>query len=154
MVGNCRVKVLYTGGTFDVLHYGHLDFLKRCKILADTVVVALNTDDFVGQFKGSKPVMTFKERKKSLEHCQYVDAVVPNSGGKDSKPSISEVNPSIIAVGTDWASRDYYSQMGFSQDWLDLMGICLVFIPYGDPSIISTTEIKRRILENENRCDR
>jgi glycerol-3-phosphate cytidylyltransferase len=148
------MMTLYTGGTFDVLHYGHLDFLKRCRILSGNVVVALNDDDFIEKFKGNPPIMSYKERKKSLEHCPYIDRVVRNIGGNDSKISIEQINPSIIAVGTDWASRDYYSQMGFTQEWLDEKGICLVYIPYGDPSIISTTEIKRRILENENRSDR
>lgn len=147
------MRTLYTGGTFDVLHYGHLDFLKRCSLIADNVVVALNDDNFIEKFKGNPPVMSYEERKKSLEHCCYVNRVVKNIGGKDSKISIEAVNPSIIAVGTDWASRDYYSQMGFTQDWLDEKGICLVYIPYGDPSIMSTTEIKRRI-KNEDRRNR
>ena len=93
-------KILYTGGTFDLLHFGHFNFLKKCKSICDEVVVSLNTDEFIEQFKGKKPVMSYQEREKSLLYCQYVDKVVPNFSGEDSKPSILSVNPSIVAIGS------------------------------------------------------
>jgi len=138
-------NILYTGGTFDLLHFGHFNFLKKCKSICNEVVVSLNTDEFIEQFKGKKPVMSYQEREKSLLYCQYVDKVVPNFSGKDSKPSILSINPSIIAIGDDWAHKDYYSQMNFTQEWLDEKSIVLVYIPYTKG--ISTTEIKRRLSE-------
>lgn len=138
-------RVLYTGGTFDLLHYGHLNFLKMCKQIADEVVVSLNTDSFVGQYK-CKTVLNYEERRLSLLHCQYVDRVVENSFGADSKPSILNVNPDIIAIGDDWATKDYYSQMGFTQEWLNSNEIVLVYIPYTKD--ISSSDIKNRIIKD------
>ena len=140
-----NLKTLYTGGTFDLLHFGHFNFLKKCKQISDKVVVSLNTDDFIRRFKGSNPVMTYQEREKSLSYCPYVDSIVPNTSGEDSKPSILSINPSIIAIGDDWAQKDYYSQMNFTQEWLDENNIVLIYIPYTKG--ISTTELKRRLSE-------
>ena len=53
------------------------------------------------------------------------------------------VQPNYIIIGSDWARKDYYKQMGFTQDWLDERDIGLIYVPYTDG--ISTTEIKRRI---------
>jgi glycerol-3-phosphate cytidylyltransferase len=137
---------LYTGGTFDILHYGHLKFLKQCKLISNHVVVCLNRDSFVERYKGVKPIMSFKERKISLEHCKYVDEVIENKYDENSRSMIELVKPKIIAVGSDWAGKNYYSQMGFSQDWLDENEIVLAYLPYGNNGI-STTEIKKRIKE-------
>lgn len=137
---------VYTGGTFDLFHSGHANLLRRCKEIAgaDGVVVAsLNLDDFVFKFKNKYPVCSYEERKATLEACRYVDLVIPNIGGTDSKVSISTVNPDYIVVGSDWARKDYYSQMSFNQEWLDSRGIGLVYVPYSDG--ISSTEIKRRM---------
>jgi len=133
---------LYTGGTFDLFHYGHVSFLKKCASISDRVVVGLNTDDFVERFK-RKPIMSFKERALSLQECRYVDEVVENTYGENSKPTILEVNPDIIAIGSDWATKDYYKQMDFDQEWLDCNGIMMIYIPYNRD--ISTTKIKNRI---------
>jgi len=108
-----------------------------------SVIVSLNTDEFIEEFKGVKPIFNYNERKELLEQCEYVDEVICNIGGADSKPAILQVNPNIIAVGTDWAGKDYYKQMGFTQKWLDDRGIVLVYLPYA--AIISTTEIRRRL---------
>lgn len=139
-----KEKVLYTGGTFDLFHAGHVNFLRQCKKIADKVVVSLNTDQFIEEYKGKKPILSFKDRKEILLSCRYVDSVVENIGGKDSKISIMMVNPSIIAIGDDWAKKDYYKQMNFTQDWLDEKDILLVYIPYTQGT--STTEIKKKIL--------
>lgn len=136
-------KVLYTGGTFDLFHSGHVNFLKSCKKLADTVIVSLNTDEFIKEYKGSSPIINYEDRKTVLLSCKYVDKVIPNIGGKDSKPSIIMVNPDIIAIGDDWARKNYYEQMQFTQEWLDKKNILLVYIPYKQG--ISTTEIKKRL---------
>ena len=126
-----------------MFHSGHARFLQRCAELGP-VTVALNTDEFIEEYKGKPPVISYADRERVLLACRYVDQVVPNIGGTDSKPSIEEVWPDIIAIGTDWARRDYYAQMGFDQDWLDERQIALIYIPYTQG--ISSTAIKERML--------
>jgi len=64
--------ILYTGGTFDLLHYGHMNFLKQCSKISDRVIVSLNTDEFIFKYKNKYPIMTYDERKRSLEGVRYV----------------------------------------------------------------------------------
>jgi len=140
-------QIVYTGGTFDLLHSGHVRFLKACRRLAGDdgeVVVALNTDAFIEAYKAKSPVMTFDERKEVLLGCRYVDRVIRNIGGADSKPAIESVMPDLIVIGDDWAKKDYYAQMQFTREWLDQLEIQLVYVPY-TPGI-STTDLKKRIL--------
>ena len=136
-------KILYTGGTFDIFHFGHANFLRQCNLLADEVIVGLNPDSFIEKFKGSPPIMTYEERKQSLLNCPYVSKVIANTSGADSKPTIISASPNIIAIGDDWAHKDYYKQMQFTQSWLEEKRIVLVYIPYTRG--ISTSEIKSRI---------
>lgn len=135
--------VVYTGGTFDLFHSGHANFLARCADLG-AVTVSLNTDEFITEYKGKPPVMSYKERERVLLSCRSVDAVVPNFGGADSRPAIEFVQPDLIVIGSDWARRDYYTQMGFDQDWLDQREIGLCYIPYTEG--ISSTDIKTRLI--------
>jgi glycerol-3-phosphate cytidylyltransferase len=135
---------IYTGGTFDIPHYGHYRLLKKAAKIGH-VVVALNTDEFITKYKGSPPIMSYKEREETLLACKWVYAVVPNAGGEDSSITVDRVSPDYIIIGSDWAKKDYYSQMGFTQDWLDERGIGLIYVPYTRG--VSTTDIKKRIKE-------
>lgn len=134
---------LYSGGTFDLFHEGHVHFLWQCSMLADEVIIGLNTDEFITEYKGSPPIMSYEERKAVLEGCKYVTKVIPNVGGQDSKPAILNAEADIVAIGSDWAGRDYYKQMDFTQEWLDESGIVLIYLPYFQG--VTTTEIKRRL---------
>jgi len=134
--------ILYTGGTFDLFHSGHVNFLKHCKKISDKVVVSLNTDEFIERYKGKKPIISYDDRKIVLLACKYVDDVIENINGEDSKPSILSVSPNIIAVGDDWAKKDYYKQMNFTQKWLDENDITLIYIPYKEG--ISSSDIRKR----------
>lgn len=133
---------VYTGGTFDLFHSGHVELLRRCAEFG-SVTVALNTDEFIEAYKRRKPVMSYEERETVLLGCRWVDAVIPNMGGSDSRIAIDLVQPDLIVVGSDWAMRDYYTQMGFDQAWLDARGIGLCYVPYTKG--ISTTDIKTRM---------
>jgi cytidyltransferase-like protein len=140
--------IVYSGGTFDMFHAGHAFLLRECRKLAGPdgrVVVALNTDVFVGSYKGRPPVCSYAEREAVLQSCKYVDEVIRNSFGADSKPAIEAVRPDVIAIGVDWALKDYYAQMGFTAQWLADRDISLVYIPH--PCPISSTEVKNRITE-------
>lgn len=140
------MALVYTGGTFDCYHSGHANFLRQCRELAGPggeVVVSLNTDAFITQYKGRPPIMPFDERKAVLESVRYVNRVVPNTGGPDSKIAILQVGPDIVAIDTGWAAQDYYSQMDFTQEWLDQAGILLVYLPRKEG--ISTTAIRERL---------
>jgi glycerol-3-phosphate cytidylyltransferase len=140
------MNIVYTGGTFDLFHSGHVNLLKRCREVAGQdgkVVIALNTDDFIFQFKNKKPICSEQERLDVLLACRYVDEVVMNVGGQDSRISIEMVGPNYIVVGSDWAKKDYYAQMSFTQEWLDERGIGLVYVPY--TQTISSTKIRGRM---------
>lgn len=137
---------VYTGGTFDCFHAGHANFLRQCRALAGAdgaVVVSLNTDEFILEYKRTPPVIEYGERAAVLEACRYVDLVVPNTGGRDSRPAILNVAPDIVAVGDDWERDAYFYQMGFNQGWLNENHIQLMFLPRYKG--ISTTEIRDRL---------
>lgn len=137
--------IVYTGGTFDVLHAGHVELLAACSQMAGAhgrVVVALNTDAFITAYKGQPPACTYEQRAVMLEAIRYVDEVVPNTGGADSTPAIELVAPHIIAVGDDWAAKDYHAQMGFTPEWLAERFIELVFVPR--TTGLSSTLLKAR----------
>lgn len=139
------MTTVYTGGSFDLFHAGHVHLLRRCRDLAGDgrVIVALNTDDFIMSYKGRPPVLPYADREWPLWACRYVDAVIPNIGGADSRIAIEAAKPDVIAIGSDWFGRDYHAQMGFTQAWLDARGIRLVYLPYTDT--ISTTLIRQKL---------
>jgi glycerol-3-phosphate cytidylyltransferase len=140
--------IVYSGGSFDVLHAGHVELLAACAGMAGPhgrVVVSLNTDAFIAEYKGRAPVCTYGQREAMLRAIRYVDEVIPNVGGWDSRPAIESVRPHILAVGDDWAGRDYHAQMGFTPAWLDERGIELVFVPR--TTGLSSTLIKARMVE-------
>ena len=89
--------------------------------------------------------MTYDE-KAVIEAYKYVSKVVKNEGGDtNSKITIEKVKPDFIVIGSDWAARDYYKQMQFTQDWLDERNILLCYVPY--TLGVSTTEVKKRVKE-------
>lgn len=135
---------VYTGGTFDLFHYGHVNLLRQCHQIANggQVTVALNTDEFSNSYK-QPTVMTLAERMEVMRACRFVDDVIVNIGGADSKAAILSVMPNVIVVGDDWANKDYHRQMGFSPEWLTRYNIQVVFVPY--TSSISTTQIRQRL---------
>ncbi|MSW00875.1 MAG: adenylyltransferase/cytidyltransferase family protein [Actinobacteria bacterium] len=142
------VRVIYTGGTFDLLHSGHVAFLRQCREVAGEdghVIVALNRDEFIARFK-RMPIMSLAERSACVRSIKYVDAVVINIGDEDSTQAINVVNPTHIVIGDDWKDRDYHKQMGFTQEWLDQRSITLLYVPYTRG--ISTTELRARLREH------
>jgi glycerol-3-phosphate cytidylyltransferase len=140
------MAIVYTGGTFDLFHSGHVNLLRQCKAIATesgSVIVSLNTDEFILDYKGKSPICSYEERAAVLEACRYVDGVIPNIGGSDSKVAIMQVLPDFIVIGSDWEKKDYYAQMQFSREWLDENNIILKYVPYTEN--ISTTDLKHRI---------
>jgi len=137
--------IVYTGGSFDMPHHGHFRLLERASQFGD-VVVSLNLNDFSLNYKKKPLVMSYEERREILMACKWVHDVVPNIGNADSKVAIDLVKPDYIVIGSDWATKDYYAQMGFTQEWLDERGIGLVYIPYTKG--ISSTDLRNRVKDS------
>lgn len=141
------MSVVYTGGTFDLFHVGHVQLLAACRKIAGpdgTVIVAVNPDEFVEKFKGVRPTIPFNERMDVLQSCRYVDLVVENIGESDSTKTLEIYQPDIVAIGDDWAPpKDYYSQMGFDATWLNERNVTLVYIDRNTG--VSSTAIRERL---------
>lgn len=135
-------------GTFDLLHVGHFNLLKKCKEISgeDEVVIALNKDEFIERYKGKAPILNFKERKQSLLALPWVDQVIPNrqvTPSTSAMPTIVESGARMVVIGSDWARRDYVGQLHTSWDEFDKYGIGIIYVNYTWG--ISTTELKERI---------
>ena len=126
-------KAVLTLGTFDLFHEGHVNLLARCRMLAGRegiVVVALNPDEFIEQYKHRAPVIPYPARLAVLMACRYVDRVICNWGGADAKPAIEAIGPDIIAVGDDWADKNYLGQLRVTPEWLSERHIKIEYLPY------------------------
>ncbi len=126
------MRRVITYGTFDLLHYGHINLLRRAKALGDYLVVALSTDEFNWNEKGKKCYFSYEQRKALLESIRYVDLVIPEENWEQKRRDIHLYGIDVFVMGDDWAGRF---------DFLREEGADVVYLPRTPE--ISTTQIKR-----------
>lgn len=99
------MKKIITYGTFDLLHYGHINLLQRAKELGDYLIVALSTDEFNWNQKQKKSYFAYEERKRLLEAIRYVDLVIPEENWEQKVLDIQEFKADIFVMGDDWKGK-------------------------------------------------
>lgn len=140
-----KYKIGYTQGTFDTLHHGHINLLleskKRCKYL----IVGINSDELVKEYKNTETIINENDRKKIIEAIRYVDEVVI-CDTLDKMPQQNKFKFDAIFIGDDW--KDNIRWIKTKED-LSKVNVDVVFIPYTKE--ISTTIIKEKMSQkNEN----
>lgn len=98
------MKRVITYGTFDVLHYGHINLLKRAKALGDYLIVALSSDEF-NAIKNKKSYYTYEQRKSILEACRFVDLVIPENNWEQKIEDVQKYQADIFVMGDDWKGK-------------------------------------------------
>lgn len=123
------MRRIITYGTFDLLHYGHIRLLQRCKEQGDYLVVALSTDEF-NAGKGKKSYFSYEDRKRMLEAIRYVDLVIPEEDWAQKAQDVQQYHIDVFVMGDDWEGK-----------FDELSEYCeVVYLPRTPE--ISTTQIK------------
>ena len=99
------MKKVITYGTYDLLHYGHVNLLQRAKELGDYLIVALSTDEFNWEQKQKKCYFPYEERKRLLEAIRYVDLVIPENCWEQKIPDVKEFKVDTFVIGDDWEGK-------------------------------------------------
>ena len=98
------MKTVITYGTFDILHVGHINLLRRARSLGDRLVVGLSTDEF-NQGKHKSSLLNYANRKAVLESIRYVDEVFPESTWEQKVDDIRRFSAAIFVMGSDWVGK-------------------------------------------------
>ncbi len=125
------MKRILTYGTFDLLHYGHIQLLKRAKALGDYLIVGLSTDEF-NALKSKKCYFSYSKRKLLLEAIRYVDLVIPEISWEQKRTDMHEYHVDTFVMGDDWQGKF---------DFLKEEGVEVVYLSRTPE--ISTTQIKQ-----------
>lgn len=128
------MRRVITYGTFDLLHYGHINLLRRAKAQGDYLIVALSTDEFNWNEKNKKCYFSFEQRKALLEAIRYVDLVIPEENWEQKRSDMHEYHINTFVMGNDWEGKF---------DFLRDEGVEVVYLPRTPE--ISTTQIKTEL---------
>lgn len=127
------MKRVITYGTFDLLHYGHINILQRSKQLGDYLIVALSTDEFNWVHKKKKCFFSYEKRKQLLEAIRYVDLVIPENSWQQKTEDVKKFHVDTFVIGDDWLNK-----FDFLKEHCEV-----VYLPRTPE--ISTTQIKSEI---------
>lgn len=127
------MKKVITYGTFDLLHHGHINLLKRAKALGDYLIVALSTDEFNWNSKQKRCYFSYEQRKQLLEAIRYVDLVIPETCWEQKMEDVQEFKVDTFVIGDDWQGKFDF-----------LKPYCEVNYLTRTPEI-STTQIKKEL---------
>lgn len=130
------MKRVITYGTFDLLHYGHINLLKRAKALGDYLIVCISTDEFNWNEKHKKTYFTYEQRKALLESLRYVDLVIPEENWQQKRTDMHEYHVDTFVMGDDWKGKF---------DFLKEEGVEVVYLPRTPE--ISTSKIKHDLYD-------
>ena len=126
------MKKVITYGTFDLLHYGHINLLKRAKELGDYLIAVVSSDEFNLLEKGKVCYFTYEQRKAMVEAIRYVDLVIPEITWEQKRRDIHDHNVDVFVMGDDWKGHF---------DYLQEEGVEVVYLPRTPE--VSTTQIKK-----------
>ncbi len=129
------MKKVITYGTFDILHYGHINLLRRARALGDYLVVVLSSDEF-NALKNKKSYYTYEQRKIMLEACKYVDLVVPEMTWEQKIDDVKKYDIDVFVMGNDWEGK-----FDFLKDYCEV-----VYLPRTEG--ISSTQVKEFLKSN------
>lgn len=132
MIG--KKTVVYTSGTFDMLHINHLRLIEYARGLGDILIVGVNTDELVASYK-STPMIPFEDRIALMRAIKGPDLVIPQHS-LDHKDKVKKLKFDVFVVGDDWTGK---------YDYLEKMGVTVVYTPYGRGT--SSSSLKRKISE-------
>lgn len=124
------MRKVITYGTFDLLHTGHINILRRAKEFGDYLIVAISSDEF-NEGKGKKAYYSFEQRKAILEAIRYVDEVIPEHTWEQKVDDVIKHDIDVFVMGDDWKG-----QFDFLQEHCEV-----VYLPRTVG--ISTTKIKK-----------
>ena len=125
------MKKVITYGTFDLLHYGHINLLRKAKSLGDYLIVGLSTDEFNNKDKNKECYFDYENRKSLLDAVRYVDLVIPEKNWEQKISDIQKYNVDLFVIGDDWEGKF---------DYLKDFGVEVVYLPRTKE--ISTSKIK------------
>ena len=125
------MRKVITYGTFDLLHAGHINLLRRAKELGDYLIVVVSTDEFNWNEKRKKCYFSYEERKKLVEAVRYVDLVIPEENWDQKISDVKEYHVDTFVMGDDWKGK-----FDFLKDYCEV-----VYLPSTEG--ISTTKIKQ-----------
>jgi glycerol-3-phosphate cytidylyltransferase len=128
------MRTVITYGTFDLLHIGHINLLKRARALGDRLVVAVSTDEFNLREKSKVCTHTYADRKAILECLRFVDEVIPEENWEQKTTDVTRHGIDVFVIGDDWTGH-----FDFLKPHCEV-----VYLPR--TANISTTEIKQQIL--------
>ena len=128
------MKRVITYGTFDLLHYGHINLLRRAKALGDYLIVGLSTDEFNLNMKHKTCYFSYEKRKALLEAIRYVDLVIPEENWEQKRSDVREYHVDTFVIGDDWEGKF---------DFLKEDGVEVVYLPRTPE--ISSTQIRQEL---------
>ncbi|AIF67908.1 MULTISPECIES: glycerol-3-phosphate cytidylyltransferase [Terribacillus] len=131
------MKKVITYGTFDLLHWGHVNLLRRAKEMGDYLIVAISSDEF-NKLKDKKSYHSFENRKMILEAIRYVDEVIAEENWDQKVHDVVDHNVDVFVMGSDWEGK-----FDFLKDHCEV-----VYLPRTVG--ISTSKIKDDLLEVDN----
>ena len=99
------MRKVITYGTFDLLHAGHINLLRRAKELGDYLIVVVSTDEFNWNEKQKKCYFSYEERKKLVEAVRYVDLVIPEENWDQKISDVKEYHVDTFVMGDDWKGK-------------------------------------------------
>ena len=99
------MKRIITYGTFDLLHYGHINLLRRARALGDYLIVGLSTDEFNKKLKNKENYFDYKIRELMLDAIRYVDLVIPEETWEQKADDIKLYKVDTFVIGDDWEGK-------------------------------------------------